>query len=67
MRLVVTYDDGVWEFSVSSDADGDDYLDVFELTDLKEAQEAARDLMEEIAKSRDDPFDDLFDGEDEDG
>lgn len=67
MRLVVTYDDGVWEFSVSSDIDGDDYLDVFELTDLKEAQEAAWDLMEEIAKSRDDPFDDLFDGEDEDG
>jgi hypothetical protein len=66
MRLSVVYNAGVWEFSVSSDEDSDDYLEVFELTDLKEAQEAAWDLMEEIAKGRDDPFADLFDGEDDD-
>jgi hypothetical protein len=66
MRLVVTYDAGVWEFSVSSDADGDDYLEVFELTDLKEAQDAAWDLMEELARHQTDPFADLFDGDEDD-
>lgn len=65
MRLTVTYSDGTWEFSVSSDDEDGDYLEVFELTDLREAQDAAWDLMEELSKLKSDPFDDLFDEEDE--
>jgi len=60
MRVTITYEDGVWEFSVSSDDDDEDYLEVFELTDLREAQDAAWDLMDEITKGAVDPFDDLF-------
>jgi hypothetical protein len=66
MRLTVVYENGTWEFSVASDEEGDDYLEVFELSDLREAQDAAWDLMEEISKVRYDPFNDLFDESEED-
>ncbi len=67
MKVTITYEDGSWNFEVVSTGDEDTYYEQFELTDLSEAQDAAWDLMEELATRHDpiaDAFGDLFDEED---
>lgn len=64
MKATITYEDGSWVFEVVSTGDEDTYLETFEVTDLSEAQDAAWDLMEELAVRHDpiaDAFGDLFD------
>lgn len=64
MKVTITFEDGVWSFEVVSTGDEETYHEYFELTDLDEAQEAAADLMEELAERHDpisDAFGDLFD------
>lgn len=64
MKATITYEDGSWVFEVVSTGDEDTYLETFEVTDLSDAQDAAWDLMEELATRHDpiaDAFGDLFD------
>lgn len=66
MKVTITYEDGSWVFEVVSTGDEDTYCEQFEVTDLSDAQDAAWDLMEELAKHHDpiaDAFGDLFDDE----
>lgn len=48
MQFQVQYDDGVWVFTVTSDADESEYLEEFEITNLDDAMAAAQELIEEI-------------------
>ena len=58
MQFSVVYSDGTWVFKVSSLDDEPDYLEEFEITNLKEAQGIADELVAEIMEMTDDLFDD---------
>ncbi len=58
MQFSVVYSDGTWVFKVSSLEDEPDYLEEFEITNLKEAQGIADELVAEIMEMTDDLFDD---------
>lgn len=64
MKAIITYEDGEWTFEVVSTGDEDTYYEQFSISDLVDAQDAAWDLMEELATRNDpiaDAFGDLFD------
>lgn len=48
MQFTVTYDNGVWTFTVEATDPESDYYDEFEILDKAEAQAAAAELIDEI-------------------
>ena len=68
MRFTVTYEDGAFIFHVSSTTEDNDYFEEFEITDLNEAKDTAWELVQDIkemAEEEMDPFEDLFEGDEE--
>lgn len=68
MRFTVTYEDGIFKFEVASADEDNDYFEEFEITDLNEAKDTAWELVQDIkemAEEEMDPFEDLFEGDDE--
>ena len=54
MKFSVTYEDGMWTFSVESTDPSSDYYEEFEITDENEAKTVAAELVDEIAEAFDD-------------
>lgn len=54
MKFSVTYENGVWSFSVESTDPSSDYCEEFEITDENEAKTVAAELVDEIAEAFDD-------------
>lgn len=50
MQFTVTYNSGVWTFTVEATDPESDYFEEFEITDEAEAKTAAADLIEELAE-----------------
>lgn len=50
MQFTVTYDRGVWTFTVEATDPESDHYEEFEITDESEAKTAAADLIEELAE-----------------
>lgn len=50
MQFTVTYDRGVWNFTVEATDPESDYYEEFEITDKAEAKIAAADLIEELTE-----------------
>ena len=68
MRFTVTYEDGIFKFEVASADEDNDYFEEFEITDLNEAKDTAWELVQDIkemAEEEMDPFEDLFEGDEE--
>lgn len=62
MRYTVTYDDGVWVFTLESTDPASDYYEEWEITDENDAKAVALELVQEIAEAMDDDdLDDAFD------
>lgn len=54
MRYTVTYDDGVWVFTLESTDPASDYYEEWEITDENDAKAVALELVQEIAEAMDD-------------
>lgn len=54
MRYTVTYDDGVWVFTLESTDPTSDYYEEWEITDENDAKAVALELVQEIAEAMDD-------------
>ncbi len=63
VQFSVTYEDGIWVFSVSSLEGEPEYLEEFEITNLGDARSIAEKLVEEI---RDLTEEDMEEEDDED-
>ena len=50
MQFTVTYNRGVWTFTVEATDPESDYYEEFEITDESEAKTAAADLIEELTE-----------------
>lgn len=50
MQFTVTYNSGVWTFTVEATDPESDYYEEFEITDKSEAKTAAADLIEELTE-----------------
>lgn len=54
MKYTVTYDDGVWVFTLESIDPASDYYEEWEITDEAEAKTIAAELIDEISEADDD-------------
>lgn len=54
MKYTVTYDDGVWVFTLESTDPSSDYYEEWEITDEAEAKTIAAELIDEISEADDD-------------
>ena len=64
MKYTVTYENGVWSFSVESTDPSSDYCEEFEITDENEAKTVAAELTIEISEAFDDEdLDDIYFGQ----
>lgn len=54
MKYTVTYDDGVWVFTLESTDPASDYYEEWEITDEAEAKTIAAELIDEISEADDD-------------
>ncbi len=50
MRYTVTYEDGVWVFTLESTDPASDYYEEWEITDENEAKTVALELIQEITE-----------------
>ncbi len=60
MKLVVIYEDGVWDIELTSTGDEDSYADALELTDFEDVEEVMGELLQKMAEHAD-PIGHLFD------
>jgi len=54
MKYTVTYEDGVWVFSLESTDPASDYYEEWEITDENDAKAIALELIQEICEAMDD-------------
>lgn len=54
MRYTVTYENGVWVFTLESTDPASDYYEEWEITDEGEAKTIALELIDEIAEVEED-------------
>ena len=54
MKYTVTYEDGVWVFSLESTDPASDYYEEWEITDENDAKAIALELIQEISEAMDD-------------
>ena len=54
MKYTVTYDGGVWVFTLESTDPSSDYYEEWEITDEAEAKTIAAELIDEISEADDD-------------
>lgn len=59
MKYTVTYDDGVWVFTLESTDPASDYYEEWEITDEAEAKVLALELIQEIIDTMDEDLEDL--------
>lgn len=59
MKYTVTYEDGVWVFTLESTDPASDYYEEWEITDEAEAKVLALELIQEIIDTMDEDLEDL--------